>query len=98
VKSELVAIEAAGGRQRGAARATLCSLDLDLLLYGARVDAAQNLPHSDVLRRAFVLAPLAEVAPDMRHPVTGERLGRAWRRLHAAGTSIEDVGTLASAR
>jgi 2-amino-4-hydroxy-6-hydroxymethyldihydropteridine diphosphokinase len=79
LKAELVAIEAAAGRVRGA-RSALVPLDLDLLLYGARVDAENRLPHPDALRHAFVLAPLAELAADVAHPVTGERLASAWAR------------------
>jgi 2-amino-4-hydroxy-6-hydroxymethyldihydropteridine diphosphokinase len=94
VKSELAAIEAAGGRRRSAERTPLCALDLDLLLYGARVDARLRLPHPDILRRPFVLAPLADVAPDLEHPVTGEPLAGAWRGIAAAGAAIENVGPL----
>jgi 7,8-dihydro-6-hydroxymethylpterin-pyrophosphokinase len=48
-----------------------------------------------VLRRAFVLAPLVDIAPDLAHPVTGERLANAWRRLQSTGAKIENVGLLA---
>jgi 2-amino-4-hydroxy-6-hydroxymethyldihydropteridine diphosphokinase len=93
VKSELVAIEAAAGRPRAAPPSALCAIDLDLLLFGARVDPPRRLPHPDVLRRAFVLAPLAEIAPQLRHPVTGEPVASAWRRL-AGATTIDNVGAL----
>jgi 2-amino-4-hydroxy-6-hydroxymethyldihydropteridine diphosphokinase len=98
LKSELVGIERALGRRRddalAARRAVLCAIDLDLLMVGARVDGALHLPHPDVLRRAFVLAPLAELAPDLRHPVSGERLASAWARRGAA-SAIDRVGGLA---
>jgi 2-amino-4-hydroxy-6-hydroxymethyldihydropteridine diphosphokinase len=94
VKAALVAIEAAAGRQRDAVPSAVCVVDLDLLLYGARVDAPCRLPHPDVLRRAFVLAPLADVAPELRHPVTGEPVASAWRRLAESATAIENVGGL----
>jgi 2-amino-4-hydroxy-6-hydroxymethyldihydropteridine diphosphokinase len=42
------------------------------------------LPHDDALVRAYVLAPLAELAPDLRHPLTGEPLAVAWQRFAAA--------------
>lgn len=74
----LLAIEAAFGRRRGVAGASR-PLDLDLLDYDGRiVDCAGGragpglvLPHPRLTQRAFVLAPLIEVAPDWRHPVTG---------------------------
>ncbi len=49
-------------------------LDLDLLAYGARVEEGGNgpaLPHPRMHERAFVLVPLAEIAPGWRHPVLG---------------------------
>src|SRR3546814_12669269 len=50
------------------------TLDLDLLAYDDRVvDGAGGLmlPHPRLSERAFVLQPLAELAPDWRHPVSG---------------------------
>jgi 2-amino-4-hydroxy-6-hydroxymethyldihydropteridine diphosphokinase len=72
LRDELRAIEALAGRTR--ADAAVCELDLDLLLYGCRVDADLRLPRPGLLSLPFVLAPLAELAPDLKHPVTGERL------------------------
>lgn len=69
----LHAIEARFGRERGERNAAR-TLDLDLLdLNGLVREAAPVLPHPRLHARAFVLAPLAEVAPGWRHPVTGER-------------------------
>ena len=74
----LLAVESAFGRRRGVAGASR-PLDLDLLDYdgrvvdraGGRAGPALILPHPRLAQRAFVLAPLVEVAPDWRHPVTG---------------------------
>jgi 2-amino-4-hydroxy-6-hydroxymethyldihydropteridine diphosphokinase len=102
LKSELGAIEAALGRTRErepvAGGSALCALDLDLLMHGSRVDAELRLPHPDLLRRAFVLAPSAELAPNLRHPVSGERLDRAWARLAASLPAIERIGSLSQIR
>ena len=48
------------------------TLDIDILFYGtAIVDTARlEIPHPRIAERRFVLAPLAELAPDLRHPVT----------------------------
>lgn len=48
-------------------------IDLDLLLYGdQRIDEpGLSVPHPRMRERAFVLTPLAEVAPEMRHPADG---------------------------
>ena len=60
----LQALENAAGRQRPYRNAPR-TLDLDLLLYGdARIDSAQlTVPHPRMWERAFVLVPLAELAP-----------------------------------
>ena len=60
----LQAIEAAEGRERPYRNAPR-TLDLDLLLYGdARIDSPRlTVPHPRMFERAFVLVPLAEVAP-----------------------------------
>lgn len=65
-------IEARFGRVRGAANEAR-TLDLDLLAYHDRVsDGPVILPHPRLHERAFVLRPLAEVAPDWRHPRLGQ--------------------------
>ena len=74
----LLEVEADFGRQRSVAGASR-PLDLDLLDYdgqivqhaGDRSGPALVLPHPRLAERAFVLAPLIEVAPRWRHPVTG---------------------------
>ena len=71
LRDELRAIEALAGRTR--AEAAVCELDLDLLLYGRRVDAAQRLPRPGLTALPFVRVPLAELEPELVHPVTGER-------------------------
>jgi 2-amino-4-hydroxy-6-hydroxymethyldihydropteridine diphosphokinase len=68
----LLAIEARYGRTRpkpGAPR----TLDLDLILYGDLIVSEPGLqvPHPRFRERRFVLAPLAEIAPELRDPVTG---------------------------
>jgi 2-amino-4-hydroxy-6-hydroxymethyldihydropteridine diphosphokinase len=73
LREELRAIEALAGRRR--ADAAVCELDLDLLLYGCRVDAERRLPRPGIFTLPFVCVPLAELAPELVHPVTGERLG-----------------------
>lgn len=72
-------IERDAGRARTEQRWGPRTLDIDLLLYGTLVDPLLHIPRSDVLRQAFVLCPLAELAPALRHPVTGVYLGDAWQ-------------------
>ena len=69
----LLAIEGERGRERpapGAAR----TLDLDLVLFGDQIlnEPGLVVPHPRFRGRRFVLEPLAQLAPDMRDPVTGK--------------------------
>lgn len=65
-------IEREFGRQRGERNAAR-TIDLDLIDYeGRRSDDRPALPHPRMHERAFVLRPLGDVAPDWRHPETGE--------------------------
>ena len=66
----LLKIEADFGRERSVPNAPR-TLDLDLLFYGDRIINSETLtvPHPRMHERRFVMAPLAEIAPDVRHPV-----------------------------
>ena len=67
------------GRQRDMPRLSSHTLDLDLLLYGDRISEHRpQLPHPDILHCAYVLAPLADLAPDQCHPVVGRRFAELW--------------------
>lgn len=69
---ELFVVEAQFGRERTVKNAPR-TLDLDLLLHGDTVmhEAGLTLPHPRLHERAFVLAPLAEIAPDLVIPGRG---------------------------
>jgi 2-amino-4-hydroxy-6-hydroxymethyldihydropteridine diphosphokinase len=68
----LLEIERGMGRRRDVAMGPR-TIDLDLLLYGARIVDEPGLvvPHPAMTRRRFVLVPLAEIAPDAVHPPSG---------------------------
>lgn len=69
----LHAVETALGRQRGRRNAPR-TIDLDLIDYNGEICASgegPRLPHPRLTERLFVLHPLAELAPDWRHPVSG---------------------------
>jgi 2-amino-4-hydroxy-6-hydroxymethyldihydropteridine diphosphokinase len=50
------------------------NIDIDILYYGRSVIRTAELetPHPGIVERCFVLEPLAEIAPDFRHPVNGK--------------------------
>jgi len=68
--SETLAVEQAMGRRRVEKKGPR-TIDVDIVLFGnAVVDTPElSIPHPGMQRRRFVLAPLAEIAPDVRHPV-----------------------------
>ena len=82
VLERLHAVEDMAGRERPG-RNHPRTLDLDLLLFGDRVIGDQDLqvPHPRMTERAFVMAPAAEIAADMIHPVSGLTLAECAERL-----------------
>lgn len=81
IKETLSHIESRFGRSRQKNRFSARTLDLDLLLYDdiVRHDSQVNLPHPDIQRYAFVLRPLAEIVPDLRHPEIGLAYAEMWK-------------------
>ena len=72
--ARLHAVEQTFGRVRGVRNAPR-TLDLDLLDYDGRIQGGPPvLPHPRIERRAFVLVPLADVAPLWKHPVSGRHV------------------------
>ncbi len=83
VLEKLKEIEAKHGRGPQSRKFASRTLDLDLILYGDLVlkdpQAGILLPRQDILRYAFVLEPLVEIAPDLRHPISGKTYRELWQ-------------------
>lgn len=78
----LLAIERDAGRERGVRNAAR-TLDLDVLLYGDEIVDEPGLvvPHPRLAERAFILEPLAALAPDVVHPLLGESIASLAQRV-----------------
>jgi len=78
-------IEAGMGRTRSVKWGPR-TVDLDILLFGEKIikSSAVNAPHPRMHERAFVLVPLAEIAPEAVHPVLSKTVNRLLSELPAA--------------
>jgi 2-amino-4-hydroxy-6-hydroxymethyldihydropteridine diphosphokinase len=88
---QLEEIHEMAGRKRGEDSFVARSLDIDLLLYGDQVIGEWRVPRQDVLDYAFVLRPLAELAPDLVHPVTGKTMAGHWAAFDHDSHALEPV-------
>jgi len=81
IASQLKQIEADHGRIRSKEKFSARTLDLDLLLYDQQIINTENLniPHHDILNYAFVLEPLAEIAPNHQHPINKLSYAQLWQ-------------------
>jgi 2-amino-4-hydroxy-6-hydroxymethyldihydropteridine diphosphokinase len=79
LRKRLRGLEYQMGRVRSGdtgAKTGAVTLDLDVLLFNNEVDRSlhEPLPHPDILTYAHACVPLADIAPELRHPVTGDTL------------------------
>ena len=88
-------------RHRGESRFAARTLDIDLLLYDDLIldEPPLRVPRPDILKYSFVLGPLAEIAPDLRHPETGRLITEHWAEfdkdshpLTVSGVTVQDEG------
>lgn len=76
----LHALEDRHGRRRDVPRYSDRTLDVDIVLFDERVIAGPGhlqIPRKE-LKHAFVLKPIADIAPDARHPVSGQTMAELW--------------------
>lgn len=83
-------IEAAHGRDPDGPRFGPVPLDIDLLLYDNLVGEHDGvlLPRPEILRNAFVLLPLSDIAPDVEHPVAQQTFRALWHEYDKSQQEI----------
>ncbi len=76
-------IELNHGRTRDSRKYAARTLDLDLILYGNQIisDGRLQIPRDEIERYAFVLEPLAEIAPDLLHPISHKSYAQLWNEF-----------------
>ena len=93
VLERLHAIEESCGRARHAPKWAPRSMDLDVLLYGDAVidEPGIKVPRPDLVRRAYMLKPAAELAPELRHPTLGRTLRELWQAFDSTSHAMTSV-------
>ncbi len=74
-------IEDRHARDRRGPRFSARTIDFDLLLYDNLMAPEMNIPRDEITKNAFVLQPLAELAPDAIHPLYQQSFAELWRRF-----------------
>jgi 2-amino-4-hydroxy-6-hydroxymethyldihydropteridine diphosphokinase len=93
VVSRLREIEELCGRPRQAPKWAPRSMDLDILLYGDLVheEPGLKLPRPDLVKRPFMLGPMADLAPEVVHPTLHVTVGELWRQFDQAAHPLVRV-------
>jgi 2-amino-4-hydroxy-6-hydroxymethyldihydropteridine diphosphokinase len=93
VIGRLRAIETRCGRPRYAPKWASRTMDLDVLLFGDLVEKTTDytLPRPDLLKRPYMLGPMAEIAPGVKHPTAGKTIGELWTEFDRDGHEMVPV-------
>ena len=73
-------IEQQHGRDRSQPQPSSHRLDIDVLLYGDLISPADNIPRTDIMQRAYVLRPLAKLAPQLVYPGSQKTILELWQQ------------------
>lgn len=88
-------IESEHGRTKNCKKFSARTLDLDLLLYGDQIihDGRLRIPRDEIIKYAFVLEPLAEIAPQLRHPVSQQTYAELWQKFDKTGLNQKRISS-----
>jgi 2-amino-4-hydroxy-6-hydroxymethyldihydropteridine diphosphokinase len=95
IARQLRELEERHGRTRNSQKFSSRALDVDLILYGSQIFADHDLrlPRDEITRYAFVLEPLAEIAAERLHPVSGQSYRQLWTAFDKHGLSQKKLET-----
>jgi 2-amino-4-hydroxy-6-hydroxymethyldihydropteridine diphosphokinase len=93
VRARLQEIETLCDRPRDAPKWAPRTMDLDLLLYGSLTSGEPGLvlPRLDMTRRAYMLKPMADIAPELLHPTLQRTMRELWEAFDARGHALDVV-------
>jgi len=93
--SKILAIEQQMGRRRTQPKGPR-TIDIDILLFGNSVISTRELdvPHPAMHQRRFVLEPMAQIAPEVRHPVIKRTMRELLQVLHHNGGKVKKLGVI----
>lgn len=92
IQTQLRNLENSHGRIRGGERFSSRTLDMDLILYGDLISTIPPLlPREEILRYAFVLRPLSDLAPDAIHPILGISYRELWTAFDATDQLLTPI-------
>jgi 7,8-dihydro-6-hydroxymethylpterin-pyrophosphokinase len=68
-------------------------MDLDVLLFGDLIEKTDDytLPRPDLLKRPYMLGPLAQLAPEVMHPTAHRTIGVLWKEFDGSAHSMIEV-------
>jgi 2-amino-4-hydroxy-6-hydroxymethyldihydropteridine diphosphokinase len=93
VRRQLQKIEAACDRPPDAPKWAPRTMDLDILLFGDLVsdEPGLKIPRPDLIKRPYMLRPIADIAPDVRHPISGKTMRELWESFEGDAHSMLEV-------
>lgn len=93
VRQRLQKIEAACERPPDAPKWAPRTMDLDILLFGDLVSNEPGflIPRPDLVKRPYMLKPMADIAPEVRHPILGKTMRELWEGFQGGEHAMVEV-------